>query len=157
MKLMIGDEEFRAIGHVAAQWAYLETQFDFLVRVLIHQPAIKQLGLKPVQSFQRRVEHVRKAARIILADHPVALKSLLKIVQDASSLRGFRDDIIHGHWKLHRSRGKLSTGLRVFNQAPNFKVREMAFSAEKAEDIAAKISVANLQLTLWCQDFILNE
>ena len=47
MQLMIGDKEFRAIGHVAAQWAYLETQFDFLVQVLLHQPVIKELGLKP--------------------------------------------------------------------------------------------------------------
>ena len=151
---MIGDAEFRAIGHVVAQWAYLETQFDFIVQVLIYQPSVKHLGLKPAQAFQRRVENVRAAAKVALADQPIPLKSLLKITDTVSSLRSFRDDIVHGHWKLHRFRGRLTTGLCVFSQVPNIKVREMAFSAKKAEDIAAKISEACLHLTLWCDQYV---
>ena len=148
---MIGDRELRAIGHVAAQWAYLETQLDVVVEILINQPSVKSLGLQISQSFQRRMESLRKAAKIVLADHAGERDELLSIATEASSLRGFRDYIIHGHWKFHRERGRgpLTIGIRVFNRGQKLKVREVAFSAEKAEGIACKIAATHLRLTEW--------
>lgn len=156
LKLMVGDKELRAIGHVAAQWAYLETQIDGVILVLINQPSTQALGLKPCQSFKRRMQVLRRAARIVMEQHTEELNALLAIATDASSLRGFRDDIVHGHWKLHRKNGTgpLTTGIRVFNQGPTLKVKEITFTAEKAEGIAAKISKVNLSLVLWCQQNI---
>lgn len=154
MQLMIGDDVFRAIGHVAAQWAYLETQLDFVIDLMAHQPAASSLELKSAQSFMRRIKNLRKAARVVLAEQPDILEELLSIATDAASLRGHRDDIIHGQWKLHRTRGKLTTGIRVFKQTPTFHVRELPFSAEKAEGIAAKISATNWKLVIWCQQHI---
>lgn len=152
LKLMVGDKELRAIGHVVAQWAYLETQIDYVILVLIDQPSTKALGLKPHQSFKRRMEVLRKSARIVLKQHSTELSELLAIATDASSLRGFRDDIVHGHWKLHRKNGTgtLTTGIQVFNQGPTLKVKEIPFTAVKAENIAAKISQVNLRMVLWC-------
>lgn len=157
LRLMIGDEEFKAIGHVAAQWAYLETQIDFVIDVLINQPSTKDSGLELQQSFMRRMEVFRKAANIVLERHPDQLAELLDIAQKISSLRGLRDDIIHGHWKLHRKKGigPLETGLRISNRGKTLKVREGPFSAEKTEDVAAKISTENFRLTTWCQTHIL--
>jgi len=151
LQLMVGDKELRAIGHVAAQWAYLETQLDFVTAILVNQPSTKNLGLKQSQSFQRRMECLRKAAKVALTQHEEERDELLAIVTDASSLRGFRDDIVHGHWKLHRERGRgpLTTGIRVFNQGPKLKVRNIAFSSEKAEDVACKIAATNLRLVVW--------
>lgn len=156
LRLMIGDEEFRAIGHVAAQWAYLETQIDYVIDVLINQPDTKRDGFKLEQSFRRRMATFRKAARIVLKKRPDELAELLDIAEKVSSLRSLRDNIIHGHWKLHRKKGTgpLETGLRVFNRGKELKVRESPFSAEKAEDVAAKISTENLRLTTWCQKHI---
>ncbi|RFC34875.1 MAG: hypothetical protein DID92_2727744307 [Candidatus Nitrotoga sp. SPKER] len=156
LKLMIGDKELRAIGHVAAQWAYLETQIDGVILVLINQPSTQALKLKPPQSFKRRMEMLRKSARIVLEQHTAELTALLAIATDASSLRDFRDDIVHGHWKLHRKNGTgpLTTGIKVFNQGPPFKVKEIPFTAEKAENIAAQISKVNLRLVLWCEQNI---
>ena len=152
LQLMIGDKELRAIGHVAAQWAYLETQLDGVTAILINQPTTRPLGLKLSQSFQRRMECLRKAAKVALAKHDEERNELLAIATDATSLRGFRDDIVHGHWKLHREggRGPLTTGIQVFNQGPKLKVRNIAFSSEKAEGIACKIAAANLRLVRWC-------
>ena len=58
---------------------------------------------------------------------------------------------VHGHWKLHRERGRgpLTTGIRIFNHGPKLKVRNIAFSAEKAEGIACKIAATNLRLVVW--------
>jgi mRNA-degrading endonuclease YafQ of YafQ-DinJ toxin-antitoxin module len=153
MRLMIGDKELRAIGHVAAQWAYLETQIDYVIAVLVAQPSTKELELRISQSFQKRMELLRKAAKIVLVKHQEPLSELLNIATDASSLRGFRDDIIHGHWKLHRERGvgPLTTGIEVFSRG---RIKEMAFSATKAEGVAAKISSVNLRLITWCTNNI---
>ncbi len=153
LRLTIGDEEFKAIGHVAAQWAYLETQIDYVIDVLINQPDTKCDGFKLEQSFKRRMEALREAARSVLKKRPGELAELLDIAEKVSSLRSLRDDIIHGHWKLHRKMGTgpLETGLRVFNRRKKLKVREGPFSADKAEDVAAKISTENLRLITWCQ------
>lgn len=80
---MIGDKELRAIGHVAAQWAYLETQLDGVVEILINQPTTKHLGLKQSQSFQRRMECLRKAVKAVLAQHHEERDELLAIATDA--------------------------------------------------------------------------
>ena len=152
MQLMIGDVEFRAIGHVAAQWAYFETQLDAILHILLAQPSVKPLQLRVHQSFQRRMETLKKAANVVLAKYPEELKPLLAIIADASSLRGKRDDIVHGHWKLYREKGRgpLTTGVRVVHmRGPSIKVHETAFSATTAEAIAAKISKANLRLIGW--------
>ena len=121
------------------------------MEILINQPTAKPLGLKQSQSFQRRMECLRKAAKVVLAADDKEQDELLAIATDASSLRGFRDDIVHGHWKLHRERGRgpLTTGIRIFNHGPKLKVRNIAFSAEKAEGIACKIAATNLRLVVW--------
>lgn len=159
LKLMVGDKELRAIGHVTAQWAYLETQLDGVINVLVKQPSTRNLGIKVSQSFQRRMEALRNAAKVVLEKYQEQLSELLSIAADASSLRGSRDDIVHGHWKLHRERaaGPLTTGIRVYNRGAVLKVRNMAFTAEKAEGIAAKISKVNLRLTIWCMKNIPQE
>jgi hypothetical protein len=151
LQLMIGDKELRAIGHVAAQWAYLETQLDGVANILMHQPSTKALGLKLDQSFKRRMETLRKAAKLALDEEPNELGELLLIANDASSLRGLRDDIVHGHWKLHREpRQGLTTGIRVYSQRPVLKVRNLAFSADKAESVAVKLAKTNVRLIFWC-------
>jgi len=149
LKLMVRDEEFRAIGHVAAQWAYLETELDFISEILVNHENAKNLETSHPQSFSKRMKNLREYASIVLTNCPDALNELLAITNDASSLRGFRDDIVHGHWKLKRAKGNLTTGIRVISQRPSFKVREMVFTAEKAEEVAAKISVVSLKATMW--------
>lgn len=149
---MIGDAELRAIGHVAAQWAYFETQMDAVLQILLAQPSVKLLQLKVHQSFQRRMDTIKRAAAVVLEKYPNELKPLLEIIADASSLRGKRDDIVHGHWKLYREKGRgpLTTGVRVVHmRGPSIKIRETAFSATKAESIAAKISTVHLRLIGW--------
>ena len=151
LQLMIGDKELRAIGHVAAQWAYLETQLDGVANILIHQPSTKALGMKLDQAFQRRMDTLRRAAKLVFDKEQNELEALLLIANDASSLRSLRDDIVHGHWKLHREPRKgLTTGIRVYSQRPTFRVCNLAFSAEKAESVATKISKTNMRLISWC-------
>lgn len=154
LKLMVRDEELRAIGHVAVQWAYLETELDYISGLLTSHEHAKELEISHPQSFSKRMENIKKYAAVILKDCSAAREELLAIANDASSLRGFRDDIVHGHWKLKRTKNGLTTGLRVINQRSSLKVRDMVFTAEKAEEIAAKISAVSLKATMWHQKYV---
>ncbi len=99
LKLLIGDKEFRAIGHVAAQWSFLEIQIDNIILILKDQPTVKHLSIKPPLSFSRRMSDLRDMAEIVLKNDPNPLSELLDIAQEASSLRSVRDEIIHGQWR----------------------------------------------------------
>ncbi len=151
LKLFIGDDEYRAIGHVAAQWAYFENQVDFLVDVFMGQPKATSLNIKPAQAFKRRMENLRTAARAALNEDPALLEEIIQIADDSSSLRGQRDDIIHGQWKFHREGSKAGTGIKVISNKKKNMVREMLFSAEKAEKVANQISALNYRVIQWCQ------
>jgi hypothetical protein len=153
LRLLIDDKEFRAIGHVAAQWAFFENQLDQTLSILIQQPTTKDLGLTMQQSFMRRMRTLREAAKVVLAGYEPSLSEILEISNEASSLRGLRDDIIHGHWKIVEIRddGARIPGVKVISQGPKLKVREIKFPAEKVEEVAARISRVNLRLIYWIQ------
>ena len=65
LRLMIGDAEFRAIGHVAAQWAFLEDQIDWCLKVLLAQPAAMSLAQQLPTSFDRRLRLLRECASTV--------------------------------------------------------------------------------------------
>lgn len=156
LRLMIGDKEYRAIGHTSAQWALFETQLDFVLMVLTQQPSTQNLWKNIPQSFKKRLDILRRAAKVALVNDPAPLSELLEIVSAASSLRGLRDDIVHGQWKIHRAhpRAATTTGVLVYSRGSPVKRREVAFSAERVESIAAQISHACLRLFEWIHKYV---
>ncbi len=152
--LFITDAVYRAIGHVAAQWAYLETELDYLLSLFLEHEEVKRLGLANAQSFKNRMSNLKNASDVLLKDQEQPLIEIKDIITDASSLRGFRDDIVHGQWKLHRKGESLTSGIRVIKSYPYYKVREMKFTYKKAEDIAAKISRVTVKVIEWRQEYI---
>ena len=152
LRLMIRDEELRAIGHVAAQWAYLETKIDTLISLLDSHASQNGRVRSDRQSSAERVAKLRSLAREILTGAP--LEELLDILEKSSSLRGFRDDIVHGTWHLHRNGGELTTGITVLSRRPSFKSKTVKFTAEKAEGIAAKISKQSVRITVWRTKYV---
>lgn len=72
-------------------------------------------------------------------DQPDLRDELIGIVNDATSARGQRDDVIHGHCHLGRKKGQLGTVVTVVNRHPNFKAKPMNMSADQVEDVAATI------------------
>jgi len=149
IQLLVTDEGYRAIGHVAAQWAYLETELDSLLSLFLEHDDVKQLGLANAQSFKSRMSNLKEASELLLKDQEQPLKEIKGIITDASSLRGFRDDIVHGQWKLRRKGENLSPGIRAIKSFPTYKTREMKFTYEKAEDVAVKISRVSVRVMGW--------
>ncbi len=149
IKLFITDEGYRAIGHVAAQWAYLETELDHLLSIFMDQKEVKKLKLPNKQSFKNRIANLKNSAAVLLKNHKNDLKEINEILTDASSLRGFRDDIIHGRWKLKRKGGNLFPGIVAIKSFPSYKYKDIKFTYQKTEEVAAKISRVTLRVTRW--------
>jgi hypothetical protein len=147
LTLLVNDATFRAIGHVAAQWAVLEIEFDFLLNQFLRHPeATELLPGKFPQAFDRRAKLFRDCAKITLRDQPSLREGLTAIINDACSARGHRDSVIHGQWHLGRKKGAAVT---IINQRPKFKAEIKNMSSEQIEDVAATISQVTSRLIWW--------
>ena len=73
---------------------------------------IKKRGLKNAQSFGSRVENLKGACNLLLKSQDQPMNEIKNIINDAVSLRRFRDDLIHGQWKLHRKGNVLTPGIQ---------------------------------------------
>jgi hypothetical protein len=149
IRLTIGNNELRAIGHVVAQWAYLEVEIDILLSQLLSQPRAATLATRRPQSFERRMDLLRLCATTIFRGAPAVRNELLAISNAAASLRGDRDDIAHGRWHMRVRHKKPSPIVTVFRHLPAFKVRERPLAIEQMEKIAGRISNITVRLIIW--------
>jgi hypothetical protein len=155
LRLRIGDAEFRAIGHVAAQWAFLENQIDLCLKVLLAQPAAISVAQRLPTSFDRRLRLLLECASTVFRTDAIRAERLLRIVDNAASLKGRRDEIIHGQWRLRRTQcGRLTTGIDHIRAQPMLNVRRTTITADQVEAIAAKISTVHLRLILFLNEAI---
>jgi hypothetical protein len=86
-----------------------------------------------------------------LHDQPDLQKQIIAIINEATSVRGQRDKVIHGQWHLGRKKGELGTAVTVINRRPKFKAQLQHMSAAQVEDVAAAISIVTLKLIWWSQ------
>jgi hypothetical protein len=71
VELFIEDATLRAIGHVAAQWAVLEIEFNTLLGQLLRHPDAKGIAPDQIpQAFDRRAGLLRQCAERLLRDQP---------------------------------------------------------------------------------------
>jgi hypothetical protein len=155
LRLVIGDDEFRAIGHVAAQWAFLENEIDGCLEILLAQPAAASLPQHIPGSFRGRIALMRQCARAVFPTDATKSDRLIRIANDAASLSGRRNEIIHGQWRVRRTRGgRLTTAIDHVQRQPTFRVRRARITAAQAEAVAAKISTAHLHLILFLNEVV---
>jgi hypothetical protein len=150
VELLIEDATLRAIGHVLAQWAVLEIEFDVLLEQLLRHPNTKEIVPDRIpQSFGLRAELLRQCAERLLGDQPRLRENLISIINDALSARGHRDKVIHGQWHLGRKKGKLGTAVTVINLRPKFRAQIENMSDQQIEGVAAVISDVSARLMWW--------
>lgn len=87
------------------------------------------------QSFDRRAKLFRECAKLLLHDHPDLRKQLIAIINDATSARKKRDDVIHGQWHLGRKKYKIGTAVTVVKQRPQFKAQLQHMSDAQVEKL----------------------
>lgn len=150
IELLVDDETLRAIGLASAQWSVLEIEFDGLLGILLRLPATASVAPKQIpQAFDRRAKLFRDCAKLALHDQPDLRNDLIGIINEATSARSQRDDVIHGHWHLGRKRGRIGTAVTVVKRRPDFKVRSKNMSADQIADVAATISQVTAKLIWW--------
>lgn len=150
LELFIDDATLRAIGHVAAQWAVLEIEFDTLLSQLLRHPDARGIAPDRIpQAFDRRAGLLEQCAERLLSDQPQLREQLIAIIDDARSARGHRDRVIHGQWHLGRKKGKLGTAVTVIKRRPKFEARIQNMSDQQVEDVASTISMVTARLMWW--------
>lgn len=70
-----------------------------------------------------------------LNDQPDLRDELIGIVNDATSARGQRGDVIHGHRHLGRKKRQLSTARTVINRRPDVKAKLKNMPPDQVEDV----------------------
>jgi hypothetical protein len=88
LELLIDNATLRAIGHVSAQWAVLEIEFDGLLGQLLRHPDAKGIAPDRIpQAFDRRAGLLKQCAERLLSDQPRLREQLIAIIDDAGSAR----------------------------------------------------------------------
>ena len=150
VRLLIDDKTYKAIGLVAAQWAFLEIEFDRFLNQLILHPLVIPLGIGNVpQQFARRVKLFKRCAEAVLHDQPSLKNELIAIINDASSARGQRDDVIHGQWHLGRKKGNIGAAVTIVKSQSKIKVTVKNMSSDQIESVAVLISKISARLIWW--------
>jgi hypothetical protein len=90
--LNISDEQYRAIGHMTLQWAFLEGEIDWELKWLNKQSDTPvNLGAK----FENRAAGWRRLAALIYADHPELIDGVAAISERAVAIKPERDKLVH--------------------------------------------------------------
>lgn len=155
--MMVTDRDLRAIGHVAAQWARLEVQIDLLIAVLLDHPLAADIKASlhngiPPRSFEKRIDRLREMVAVVFQQDRDLMTRIERMIQDASHLRGTRDNIVHGIWKLKRdNNNRLTTGIKIIKFHP-FRLEERVLEFHTVEETARKISLVYHGLVLFMQE-----
>lgn len=134
-QLMLSEKQFRAIGHMTVQWAFLESEIDRELDWLNEQ------NDKPVKlraPFEHRAERWREMAALTYEEHPKLIEAVESISNAAAKIKGERDKFVHGNLS--------SSG--VFFRIRDARIVEVSDTGTPAhiEDLACRISDINAAL-----------
>jgi hypothetical protein len=121
--------ESSAIGHMALQWAYLESEIDREIDWLNKRSIVGQnLGAK----FEDRSAGRRRLAADIYADHPELVEGVVSISEKAVAIKPERDNLVHHNL--------VADGMQIrIRKAQVLEISEEG-TAPHIEDLACRIS-----------------
>ena len=145
--------QYEAIGMVATQWAYFETEVDLSI---LHMLALMQQTGRTVRDdeialikpLSQRTQQLKSIAKEFYNSDP-HYTQLGKILDAGSSLKDDRDSIVHGLWYA-KVRETQETSDDIFTQTFRLKsrpnIRDKHMRSSKMRAIAQKISKVNRDL-----------
>jgi hypothetical protein len=132
-QLMLTDEQFRAIGHMMAQWAFLESQINDEIKWLLGRNEHRGKRINFQARFSTRADNWLKLATKSYRKRPKLIKDVQRITGNANNIKPERDDIAHGNLG--------SSG--IFFKLRDGEVRDISDTAGKPEyieNLACRIS-----------------
>lgn len=131
--LMLSYQQFRAIGHMAVQWAFLESEIDRELVWLNERSEHKDHPAKLGAKFERRAERWREMAALTYKEHPERIKAVEGMSRKAVEIKVERDALIHGNF------GSSGLFLRM-RYGVCINISDTAGTAPHIEDLACRIS-----------------
>lgn len=97
----LSDEIYREVGLFIAHWAYFQSEFDEFLDGMLMLPEAMALVKKAVPSqYNKRANLLRDAAFVCFPSCPSLTEKIGKIVEDAESVKVYRDLVAHGRWAI---------------------------------------------------------
>lgn len=143
VNLELRDDELRAIGHVSAQWAFLENMLRSLTQAIANALGVSLPPNVDSDSFRARNAALRDLVAKMPADGD--RDKLRALLDRAGSLQGERQRLIHGlvEWD-EADRDKLNVRTHKNPHGTPWSV-----TAEDIEAVADKISALNCAIWNW--------
>ena len=91
-QLNVSEEQYRAIGHVSLQWAFLEGEIDREL-VWLNKRSDEPVNLNV--KFADRIIGWRRLAALVYAGHPELIDGVTSIAEKAAAIKPERDKLIH--------------------------------------------------------------
>ena len=151
-QLPLRAEQFLEIGHVTAQWAFLETEIDF---ALLDIMAVFEKAGRTVteeerrlkKRFKDRVNQLREmAAEFYGPENLRLIAKINRLLDRAMNLQPRRNHIVHGRWRSNiDEEGNFNPS--AVAHLHNFDAKEVVtaetYKLEKIEKLASDLSQLN--------------
>ena len=137
--LFLKEAQFRGIGHMVIQWAFLESEIDREIAWLLSRSEHRRRHVNFRARFSIRANRWIELARRSYKKHPKRVKAVERIIGHAHNIKPERDDLVHGGLSGSGSFFKIQAGhvieiSHTVGQAPNI------------EDLACRISDISVEL-----------
>lgn len=97
------DEIYREVGLLIAHWAYFEMEFDEFLDGLLFIPEARALTRTVPSAYAKRAKLMRAAAAVCFPTCPALIVRLGSILDDAASVKVYRDLVAHGRWGIDKN------------------------------------------------------
>ena len=146
MDLELLPEEVQAIGHVSSQWSFFEYHANQLMTLICQNILEKDLpkGFES-DSFRSKLRVWQDIAEQATDLKKPDQSSLLQILNDAGSTQGERQRMIHSYFRFDED--EPDTIRAHSHKNPN--KQPVKLTANRINDIAAKISRLNARVIMW--------
>jgi hypothetical protein len=134
--LAVSEAHYRAIGHVAMQWAYIERHINKEISWLRMRKPNKQVAINFQARFSKRNAAWVKLAKQVYLKHPEEMTAVHRISGRVVAIKKERDDLAHG--TIGESNGKYT--FFKFKEGRLVEISDHFGDPEIIEDLACRIS-----------------
>ncbi len=144
----VSDTLLHAIGHLIAQWAYLESLVDQSIEKLGNQLQTPGLDNVLQREFKRRRRFWGELIQQVPFD-AILTPKLLGLVNEIGSVESERHKLAHARWIPHETKDGTFT---AFKDSPT-RGFEWSLTTDRVEETGLKIAKINRALFYILQDF----
>lgn len=138
-ELTLTDAQYRAIGHMIAQWAFLESEINSEIRWLLGRSEHRRKSVNFQSRFQNRTTDWINLAKHTYGKRADLFKAAQQIAGQSIKIKRERDDIAHGRL--------LGSGMyQCIREGRLVSISDGLAQAPKIENLACRIAAINRRM-----------